>query len=91
MKFQKCSKKDSLRQFIKSKETLHLTRIHTDVLNNITITSILGKIVEKVHLMMVHNVLDEAQNKLQRGFTKDTSSTCGSLLRTDRYEGAIHK
>ena len=28
-------------------------------------------------------MLDEAQSKLQRGFTKDTSSTCGSLLLTE--------
>ena len=36
----------------------------------ITITSILGKITEKVHLNLVNNMLDEAQSKLQRGFTK---------------------
>ena len=49
----------------------------------ITIKSILGKITEKIHLNLVNNMLDEAHIKLQRGFTKYTSSTCGSLLLTE--------
>ena len=36
----------------------------------ITITSILGKIVEKVHLNFAASMLNAAQNRLQRGFTK---------------------
>ena len=55
----------------------------------ITKTSILGKIVEKVHLNMVHNMLDEAYNKPQRGFTKDTSPTCGSLLLTEAIADSV--
>ena len=55
----------------------------------ITITSILGKITEKVHLNLVNNMLDEAQSKLQRGFTKDTSSTCGSLLLTEAIAESV--
>ena len=47
------------------------------------------KIVEKVHLNMVQNMLDRAQNKLQRGFTKDTSPTCGSLLLTEAIAESI--
>ena len=39
--------------------------------------------VEKVHLNLVQNMLDVAQNKLQRGFTKGTSPMCGSLLLTE--------
>ena len=55
----------------------------------ITITSKLGKIIEKVRLNMVHNMLDEAQNKPQRGFPKDTSPTCGSLLLTEAIADSV--
>ena len=55
----------------------------------ITITNILGKIVEKVHLHLAQNMLDGAQNKLQRGFTKDTSPTCGSLLLTESVAESV--
>ena len=34
-------------------------------------------------------MLDEAQSKLQRGFTKDTSSTCGSLLLTEAIAESV--
>ena len=47
------------------------------------------KEIVKVHLNMVHNTLDEAQNKLQRGFTKDTSPTCGSLLLTEAIAESV--
>ena len=34
-------------------------------------------------------MLGEAQRKLQRGFTKDTSSTCGSLLLTETIAESV--
>ncbi|MEW8546332.1 MAG: reverse transcriptase family protein [Candidatus Thiodiazotropha sp.] len=49
----------------------------------ITITSIVGKLVEKIHLDSVTDLLSTVQNKLQRGFTKDTSPAFGSLLLTE--------
>ena len=49
----------------------------------ITITSIVGKLVEKVHLDTVTEMLSKVQNKLHRGFTKDTSPSFGSLTQTD--------
>ena len=55
----------------------------------ITITSILRKLVEKVHLNLVQNILDVAQDQLQRGLTKDTSPTCGSLLLTEAIAESI--
>ena len=38
---------------------------------------------------MIQNILDVTQNKLQRGFTKDTSPTCGSLLLTEAIAESI--
>ena len=55
----------------------------------ITITSILGKITEKVRLNLVNNMLDEAKSKLQRDFTKDTSSTFGWLLLTEAIAESV--
>ena len=55
----------------------------------ITITSIVGKLVEKVHLDTVTEMLNKVQNKLQRGFTKDTSPSFGSLILTEAIAESI--
>ena len=46
----------------------------------ITISSVTGKLVEKVHLDSVTDMLSTVQSKYQRGFTTGTSPSFGSLL-----------
>ena len=55
----------------------------------ITITSIVGKLVEKIHLDSVTEMLSKVQSKLQRGFTKDTSPSFGSLILTEAIAESI--
>lgn len=49
----------------------------------ITISNINGKLVEKLYLDSVAGMLNTAQNRLQRGFTKDVSPGFGLLLLTE--------
>ena len=55
----------------------------------ITSTSIIGKLVEKNNLDSVSEMLGKVQNKLQRGFTKDTSPSFGSLILTEAIAESI--
>ena len=55
----------------------------------ITVSSIVGKLFEKVLLKKILPTLREKQNELQRGFTKDVAPTNAALLLTeaiDKYE-----
>lgn len=46
----------------------------------ITVSSIIGKLFEKVLLHKIRPILNEQQNELQRGFTKNVSPTNAALL-----------
>jgi hypothetical protein len=54
-----------------------------DSYRRITITSLLGKILEKITLVKQKEVLSTTQNPLQRGFTERASSTNAALLLTE--------
>ena len=55
----------------------------------IAISNIIGKLVEKLHLDSVVDMLNTAQNRLQRGFTKDVSPGFGSLLLTEAIAESV--
>ena len=46
----------------------------------ITITSLIGKILEKYILQTAFAEIEHGQNPLQKGFTKDTSATMAALM-----------
>ena len=49
----------------------------------ITVSSVIGKLFEKVILHKISPLLKESQNPLQRGFSKDVAPTNASLLLTE--------
>lgn len=49
----------------------------------ITVTSVIGKILEKAWLMRANPIILSKQNRLQRGFTAQCSSTNAALLITE--------
>ena len=49
----------------------------------ITITSLIGKILEKYILQTVFAEIEHGRNPLQKGFTKDTSATMTALMFTE--------
>ena len=55
----------------------------------ITVSSIIGKIFEKLHLDSMEPLLMSKQNDLQRGFTKNTSPVYAGLLLTEALAEAI--
>ena len=56
----------------------------------ITIASNLGRIVEKKHLELSKEDILPRQYPLQRGFTRKTSSSNGSLLLTEATSESIY-
>ena len=55
----------------------------------ITISTVIGKLVEKIHLDSVMDMLSTVQSKYQRGFTKDISPSFGSLLLTEAIAESV--
>ena len=49
----------------------------------ITITSVIGKILEKYILQTAFAKIESGQNPLQKGFTKGTSATTAALMFTE--------
>lgn len=50
---------------------------------NITITSCVGKVVEKIHLSRNENRILSVQNKMQKGFTKGEIPSIVGLILTE--------
>ena len=55
----------------------------------ITVSSVIGKIFERIHLDTIETSLEQLQNNLQRGFTKHTSPVYAGLLLTEAIAEAI--
>ncbi|KAK3098774.1 hypothetical protein FSP39_022998 [Pinctada imbricata] len=55
----------------------------------ITVSSIIGKIFEKIHLDSMESLLTSQQNDLQRGFTKNTSPVYAGLILTEALAEAM--
>ena len=49
----------------------------------VTITSIIDKLVKKVHLDSISEMLGKVQNKLQRGYINNTFPSIGSFILTE--------
>ena len=56
---------------------------HTDNYRGITITSIIGKVLEHAIQYRLRNQIEHKQSKQQRGFTKGSSSTNAALILTE--------
>ena len=57
----------------------------------ITITSCVGKVVEKIHLSRNENRILSVQNKLQKGFTKGEIPSIAGLILTELCNDAIKR
>ncbi|KAK3102589.1 hypothetical protein FSP39_012434 [Pinctada imbricata] len=55
----------------------------------ITVSSIIGKIFEKIHLDSMESLLTSQQNDLQSGFTKNTSPVYAGLILTEALAEAM--
>jgi hypothetical protein len=53
------------------------------------VSSVIGKLFEKVILHKISPLLKESQNPLQRGFSKDVAPTNASLLLTEAISESL--